>query len=58
MEWFLANHDFSPESLDNYLPEVLHSDTTKSGYIQLLQGIHPTDGFFICRMRKEKINGA
>ncbi|HHT87471.1 MAG TPA: 16S rRNA (cytosine(967)-C(5))-methyltransferase RsmB [Clostridiales bacterium] len=54
MEWFLANHDFSPESLDNYLPEVLHSDTTKSGYIQLLQGIHPTDGFFICRMRKEK----
>ena len=44
MEWFLANHDFTPESLDDYLPEVLHSDTTKSGYIQLLQeSIPPMD---------------
>ncbi len=53
MEWFLANHDFVSDSLNGYLPEVLHSVTTKAGYLQLLQGIHPTDGFFICRMRKE-----
>lgn len=53
MEWFLDNYNFTAESLDNYLPEVLHSETTRVGYLQLLQGIHPTDGFFICRMRKE-----
>lgn len=54
MEWFLANHDFEPDSMDNYLPNTLHSDTTKAGYLQLLQGINPTDGFFISRMRKRK----
>ena len=54
MEWFLANHNFTADSLDSYLPELLHSDTTCIGYLQLLQGIHPTDGFFICRMRKGK----
>lgn len=54
MKWFLANHDYSTESLDEYLPKALHSDTTRAGYLQLLQGIHPTDGFFICRMRKRK----
>lgn len=54
MKWFLANYDFTADSLDKYLPEVLHSDTTRAGYLQLLQGIHPTDGFFICRMRKGK----
>lgn len=54
MEWFLANHNFTADSLDNYIPEALYSDTTKAGYLQLLQGIHPTDGFFICRMRKGK----
>lgn len=53
MEWFLDKYNFTADSLDNYLPEVLHSETTKAGYLQLLQGIHPTDGFFICRMRKE-----
>ncbi len=54
MEWFLANHDFTADSLDSYLPDILHSDTSRVGYLQLLQGIHPTDGFFICRMRKRK----
>jgi 16S rRNA (cytosine967-C5)-methyltransferase len=54
VEWFLANHDFTTDSLDDYIPEVLHSDTTRAGYLQLLQGVSPTDGFFICRMRKGK----
>ena len=54
MEWFLENHNFTADSLDNYLPSKLQSETTRAGYLQLLQGIHPTDGFFICRMRKGK----
>jgi len=55
MKWFLENHnDFSAESLNAYLPKELLSDTTENGYLQLLQGIHPTDGFFICKLRKRE----
>ncbi len=54
MKWFLSNHDFVADSLNDYLPADLHSDTTAAGYLQLLQGVNPTDGFFICRMRKGK----
>ncbi len=50
--WFLENYDFKPESLDNYLPKKLCSQTTKDGYLQLIQGVHPTDGFFIARFRR------
>lgn len=52
MGWFLNNYDFATESLDPYLPPVLYSKSTMQGYLQLLQGIHPTDGFFLCRLRK------
>lgn len=54
MNWFLANYNFEPYSIDEYLPSSIHSDTTGKGYLQLLQGIHPTDGFFICRLRKRE----
>lgn len=54
MEWFIKNHDFNAESLNKYIPKSLQSDTTEKGYLQLLQGIHPTDGFFICKLRKGK----
>lgn len=56
MNWFLANYDFIPESLDPFLPPILHSDTSKAGHLQLLQGVHQTDGFFICKMRKKEEN--
>jgi 16S rRNA (cytosine967-C5)-methyltransferase len=51
--WFLDNYDFQAESLDQYLPKNLCSQTTKDGYLQLIQGIHNTDGFFIARFRKK-----
>jgi len=51
-DWFLENFDFEAESLDPYLPENLRSETTKAGYLQLLQGVHNTDGFFLSRMRR------
>jgi 16S rRNA (cytosine967-C5)-methyltransferase len=51
--WFLENYDFQAESLDQYLPKTLCSQTTKDGYLQLIQGIHNTDGFFIARFRKK-----
>lgn len=50
MMWFLENSDFELESIDPYIPNELQSDTTKAGYIQLLPGVHRTDGFFIARL--------
>lgn len=54
VNWFVANYPFELESLDPYLPEELHSETTKNGYLQLLPGVHKTDGFFLARMKKEQ----
>lgn len=52
--WFLQNYPFQLESLDPYLCKELQSDTTKAGYIQLLPGVHGTDGFFIARFKRIK----
>lgn len=51
--WFLQQYDFEADSLDPYLPQQLHGTSTKEGYLQLIQGVHPTDGFFISRMRRK-----
>ena len=45
--WLKNEIKMTPVSLDGALPECLHTDTTKEGYLQLLPGIHDTDGFFI-----------
>jgi 16S rRNA (cytosine967-C5)-methyltransferase len=52
-EWFLKNFDFEPVTLNPHLPELLRNDTTVDGYLQLIQGIHNTDGFFISKFRKK-----
>lgn len=46
-------YKMTPVSLENTLPEMLHSETTKQGYLQLLPGIHDTDGFFISVFQKQ-----
>lgn len=53
MMWFLNHFPFRLESLDPYLPEELHSETTALGYLQLLPGVHKTDGFFIAKFRRK-----
>lgn len=53
VQWFTENYAFETESLNPYLPECLQSKTTEQGYLQLLPGIHETDGFFIARLRKK-----
>lgn len=52
VKWFLENYPFQLETIDPYLCEELHSKTTKAGYIQLLPGVHGTDGFFIARFKR------
>ena len=49
----MNNHPFKLESLDLYLPEELHSESTALGYLQLLPGVHKTDGFFIAKFRRK-----
>lgn len=49
---YLKSLGFVTESLDDYLPDCLKSVTTANGYLQLLPGIHETDGFFMARLRK------
>ncbi len=53
MMWFMNNYPFRLESIDPYLPKELHSETTALGYLQLLPGVHKTDGFFIARFRRK-----
>lgn len=42
-----------PESLEPFLSKALWSETTKDGYLQMIPGVHKTDGFFVARFRKD-----
>ncbi len=52
LQWFLSYFPFRLESIDSYICEELRSRTTSGGYIQLLPGVHDSDGFFIARLRR------
>lgn len=52
-QWIVDNFDFEAVDLREELPENLKIDTAKDGYIQLLPGIHPCDGFFIGKLRRK-----
>lgn len=54
VRWFLENYPYEPDSLDPYLCEELHSETTCQGYLQLLPGVHKTDGFFLARFKRKE----
>ena len=53
MMWFLNNFPFRLESMDDCLPKELRSESTALGYLQLLPGVHDTDGFFIAKFRRK-----
>lgn len=53
IEWFTKQYPFHLESLDPYLPDDLQGPSTKQGFLQLLPGVHKTDGFFLARLKKE-----
>jgi len=51
---FLDTHgDFEPTDLTGILPHLPHAETLAEGYLQLLPGIHPCDGFFISAFRRK-----
>lgn len=51
-EWLIKELKMTPVSLNDVLPACLHSETTEEGYLQLLPGVHDTDGFFISVLKK------
>ncbi len=51
-EWFLRHFPFEAVSLDSGMPAGLNIETAGRGYIQLLPGIHGSDGFFIAKFRR------
>lgn len=51
-DWFIANHPFEPVNLEGKLGENLTGGTLSGGYVQLLPGVHPCDGFFLSVMRR------
>lgn len=52
---FLKACGMIPESLERFLSQKLWNETTKEGYLQLLPGVHHTDGFFVARFRKPMV---
>lgn len=52
--WFANTYPFTLESLDPYLPRELKRITTAEGYLQLVPGVHESDGFFLARFRKDR----
>lgn len=49
---YLKECGMVPESLETFLSERLWTDTTKDGYLQMIPGVHETDGFFVARFKK------
>lgn len=61
VEWILNNLPFETESLLAYLPEALKESMTEEakkeagqGYMTFLQGVYPTDGFFLARLKRKE----
>lgn len=53
VRWMTETLPFERESLVPFLPKELQGEE-KEGMLQLLPGIHGTDGFFIARLRRKQ----
>ena len=51
VSYITENYCFTTESLNPYLPEVLHNADTEKGYLTLLP-TDKSDGFFMARLKK------
>ena len=51
--WFAQNFPFEPVNIEGRLGEKIQEDSLKEGYVQLLPGIHPCDGFFLAVFRRK-----
>jgi len=51
--WIREISGFTPVDFMENLPDVIKMETARKGYIQLLPGVHPCDGFFIGKLRRQ-----
>ena len=52
VKWMIEHLPLELEGFEELMPEQLAVETAKDGYIQLLPGVHPCDGFFIAKLRR------
>ena len=52
VDWICKEFGMETVSMAQYMPGTLKEEAGK-GYLQLLPGIHGTDGFFIAKLRKQ-----
>ena len=52
VEWICREYGMKTESMAQMMPEELR-EAAGQGYMQLLPGIHDTDGFFLARLRRK-----
>jgi len=52
IKWFTSNYPYELENINSHLCEELRGKTTEQGYLQLLPGVHKTDGFFIAKLKR------
>ena len=51
VQWIVENLPFEVVSIKEELPQEVRADVSQYG-LQLLPGIHKTDGFFLCKLRR------
>ncbi len=51
--WMCREFPLEAESLNPYLPESLRCEEAESGMLQLMPGVHDSDGFFLARLRRK-----
>lgn len=54
-EWFLSQFPFESIDIDGMMGGAVQEETMKEGYVQLLPGRHPCDGFFIAAFRRRSL---
>lgn len=52
VQWIEENLGLFTESIDPWIPESLRNRMTAKGMLQMLPGIHESDGFFVARLKK------
>ncbi len=52
--WIQENFPFRPVDITHWLPEALRTESVVGGSLQLLPGVHDSDGFFLTVLQREK----
>ena len=51
VQWIVENLPFEVVSIKEEVPQAVKTDVNEYG-LQLLPGVHETDGFFLCKLRR------